>query len=146
MSREVVIAGLCRTAIGTFGGGLKDVPAPQLGALVIQESLKRAGVKPEQVEEVIFGCVLQGGQGQNVARQCAIHAGLPVESTAFTVNKVCASGMKAVHAAVAAIKAGDADIIVAGGTENMSATGYVLPNARWGYRMNMVSIMWLFII
>ncbi|MGI6453456.1 MAG: acetyl-CoA C-acetyltransferase [Syntrophomonadaceae bacterium] len=138
MSREVVIAGLCRTAIGTFGGGLKDVPAPQLGALVIQESLKRAGVKPEQVEEVIFGCVLQGGQGQNVARQCAIHAGLPVESTAFTVNKVCASGMKAVHAAVAAIKAGDADIIVAGGTENMSATGYVLPNARWGYRMNMV--------
>jgi len=138
MAKEVVVAGLCRTPIGTFGGSLKDVSAVKLGALVIEESLKRAGVKPEQVEEVIFGCVLQGGQGQNVARQCAIHAGIPVEANAFTVNKVCASGMKAVHLAAQAIKSGDADIIVAGGTENMSATGYVLPNARWGYRMNMV--------
>jgi len=138
MSREVVIAGACRTPIGTFGGTLKDVSAVKLGTIVMVESLKRAGIKPEQVEEVIFGCVLQAGQGQNVARQCMIHAGIPKEITAFTVNKVCASGMKAVQLAAQAIKAGDADIILAGGTENMGMTPYYLPNARWGYRMNMV--------
>ncbi|MBC7074520.1 MAG: acetyl-CoA C-acetyltransferase [Syntrophomonadaceae bacterium] len=138
MSREVVIAGACRTPIGTFGGTLKDVSAVKLGTIVMAESLKRAGIKPEQVEEVIFGCVLQAGQGQNVARQAMIHAGIPKEITAFTVNKVCASGMKAVQLAAQAIKAGDADIILAGGTENMGMTPYYLPSARWGYRMNMV--------
>lgn len=138
MSREIVVAGVCRTPIGTFGGSLQDVPAVQLGAIVISEAMRRAGIKPEQVDEVIFGCVLQAGQGQNVARQCMIRAGLPVETPAFTVNKVCGSGMKAVHLAAQAIKAGDADIVVAGGTENMSAAPYYLPKARWGYRMNMV--------
>jgi acetyl-CoA C-acetyltransferase len=138
MSREVVLAGVCRTAVGTFGGALKDVPAVDLGSLVISEALKRSGVDPEQVKEVIFGCVLQAGQGQNVARQCMIKAGLPVRIPAFTVNKVCGSGMKSVHLAAKSIKAGDADIIIAGGTENMSAAPYYLPKARWGYRMNMV--------
>jgi acetyl-CoA C-acetyltransferase len=138
MSREVVLAGVCRTAVGTFGGALKDVPAVDLGSLVISEALKRSGVDPEQVQEVIFGCVLQAGQGQNVARQCMIKAGLPVRIPAFTVNKVCGSGMKSVHLAAKSIKAGDADIIIAGGTENMSAAPYYLPKARWGYRMNMV--------
>lgn len=138
MSREVVVAGLCRTPIGTFGGALKDVGAVKLGTLVMVESMKRAGVQPEQLDEVIFGCVLQGGLGQNIARQCMIHAGIPDTITAFTVNKVCASGMKALHLAAQAIKAGDADIILAGGTECMSAHPYYLPNARWGYRMNMV--------
>ncbi len=138
MSREVVVAGVCRTALGTFGGALKDVKAVELGRIVMEESIKRAGIKPEQVEEVIFGCVLQAGQGQNVARQSMIHAGIPIEIPAFTINKVCGSGMKAVHLAAQVIKAGDADIVLAGGMENMSAHPYYLPNARWGYRMNMV--------
>lgn len=137
MSREIVVTGLCRTPIGTFGGALKDIKCVELGRIVMEESIKRAGLKPEQVDEVIFGCVLQGGQGQNPARQSMIAAGLPVETPAFTINKVCGSGMKALHLAAQVIKAGDADIILAGGMENMSAHPYYLPNARWGYRMNM---------
>lgn len=135
--KEVVIAGLCRTPIGTFGGKLKDTKAVELGTLVIKESLARSGIKPEQLDEVILGCVLQGAQGQNVARQSAIYAGIPDEVTCFTVNKVCASGMRAVSLAAQIIKAGDGDIILAGGMECMSNTPYALPNARWGYRMNM---------
>lgn len=137
MAREVVVAGLCRTPIGTFGGTLKDAKTVELGRIVMEESIKRSGVKPEQIDEVIFGCVLQGGQGQNVARQSMIHAGIPKETTAFTINKVCASGMRAVQLAAQIIKAGDADIILAGGMECMSSHPYYMPNARWGYRMNM---------
>ncbi len=137
MAREVVVVGLCRTPIGTFGGTLKDAKTVELGRIVMEESIKRSGVKPEQIDEVIFGCVLQGGQGQNVARQSMIHAGIPKETTAFTINKVCASGMRAVQLAAQIIKAGDADIILAGGMECMSSHPYYLPNARWGYRMNM---------
>lgn len=137
MAREVVVAGLCRTPIGTFGGTLKDAKTVELGRIVMEELIKRSGVKPEQIDEVIFGCVLQGGQGQNVARQSMIHAGIPKETTAFTINKVCASGMRAVQLAAQIIKAGDADIILAGGMECMSSHPYYLPNARWGYRMNM---------
>lgn len=137
VAREVVVAGLCRTPIGTFGGTLKDAKTVELGRIVMEESIKRSGLKPEQIDEVIFGCVLQGGQGQNVARQSMIHAGIPKETTAFTINKVCASGMRAVQLAAQIIKAGDADIILAGGMECMSSHPYYLPNARWGYRMNM---------
>ncbi len=137
MSREVVVAGVCRTPIGTFGGTLKDTKVVELGRVVMVEAMKRAGVKPEQIDEVMFGCVIQGGQGQNVARQSMIHAGIPKETTAFTINKVCASGMRAVSLAVQSIKAGDNDIVLAGGMECMSAVPYALPNARWGYRMNM---------
>ncbi|MGE5422957.1 MAG: beta-ketoacyl synthase N-terminal-like domain-containing protein, partial [Ignavibacteriales bacterium] len=115
--REVVIVSACRTPVGSFGGTLKDVSSRELGALAIAEAVKRAGIKPEMVDEVIFGCVLQGGLGQNVSRQCALDAGLPVEVPTFTINKVCGSGLKSVELAAQAIKAGDADIIVAGGTE-----------------------------
>ena len=133
--KDVVIVGAARTAIGTFGGSLKGVPARKLGAIVIKEALNRAGLKPEQVDEVIMGNVLQGGLGQNVARQMSLDAGLPVEVPAMTINKVCGSGLRAVELAAQIIKAGDADIIVAGGAENMSATAYALPAARWGQRM-----------
>lgn len=133
--KDVVIVGAARTAIGTFGGSLKSVPARTLGAVCIKEALNRAGVKPEQVEEVIMGNVLQGGLGQNVARQMSLDAGLPIEVPAMTINKVCGSGLRAVELAAQIIKAGDADIIVAGGGENMSATGYCVPSARWGQRM-----------
>ena len=133
--KDVVIVGAARTAIGTFGGSLKGVPARKLGAIVIKEALNRAGVKPEQVDEVIMGNVLQGGLGQNVARQMSLDAGLPVEVPAMTINKVCGSGLRAVELAAQIIKAGDADIIVAGGAENMSATAYAIPSARWGQRM-----------
>ncbi|SHG89264.1 Thiolase, N-terminal domain, partial [Thermosyntropha lipolytica DSM 11003] len=136
MHREVVIVSACRTPIGTFGGQLKDVSAVELGALVMKEALNRAGLKGEQLDEVIFGCVLQGGQGQNVARQAAIKAGIPETVTSFTINKVCGSGLRAVSLAAQIIKAGDADIILAGGTENMSAAPYLLEKARFGYRMN----------
>lgn len=135
--KEVIVAGLCRTPIGTFGGSLKDSKVVDLGTLVMKESMQRSGVKPEQIDEVMFGCVLQGGQGQNVARQSAIHAGIPKEVTSFTINKVCASGMRAVSLAVQSIKAGDNDIVLAGGMECMSATPYALPKARWGHRMDM---------
>lgn len=133
--REVVIASAVRTPIGTFGGGLKDVSAADLGALVIKEALNRAGVKGELVEEVLMGNVIQAGLGQNVARQATIKAGLPVEVPAMTINKVCGSGLRTVSLAAQMIKAGDADIIVAGGTESMSQAPYVLKTARWGQRM-----------
>lgn len=133
--REVVIASAVRTAIGSFGGSLKDVSAADLGALVIKEALNRAGVKGELVEEVLMGNVIQAGLGQNVARQAVIKAGLPVEVPAMTINKVCGSGLRTVALAAQIIKAGDADIIVAGGMENMSQAPYLLKSSRWGQRM-----------
>ncbi|MBS5939503.1 acetyl-CoA C-acetyltransferase [Clostridium sp.] len=133
--REVVIASAVRTAIGSFGGALKDVSAADLGALVIKEALNRAGVKGELVEEVLMGNVIQAGLGQNVARQAVIKAGLPVEVPAMTINKVCGSGLRTVALAAQIIKAGDADIIVAGGMENMSQAPYLLKSSRWGQRM-----------
>ncbi|MBZ4652854.1 MAG: thiolase [Peptococcaceae bacterium] len=133
--REVVIASAVRTAIGSFGGSLADVGAADLGSIVIKEALKRASVAPENVDEVIMGCVLQAGLGQNVTRQAALKAGLPISTPALTINKVCGSGLKAVIMAAQAIMVGDADIIVAGGTENMSQSPYLLPKARFGYRM-----------
>ncbi|MDM5350904.1 acetyl-CoA C-acetyltransferase [Lysinibacillus sp. RSDA_15] len=135
MINEVVIVSAVRTAIGSFQGTLKDVPAVTLGSIVIKDALARAGVAGEQVDEVIMGNVLSAGLGQNPARQAAIKAGLPNEVSALTINKVCGSGLKAVHLATQAILAGDAEIIVAGGFENMSQAPYVLKNAREGFRM-----------
>lgn len=133
--KEIVIASACRTAIGKFGGTLKNVPAVELGATVIKEAVNRAGIKPEQVDEVIFGNVITGGLGQNPARQASIKAGLPIECTAMTINIVCGSGLKAVALAANQIKAGEAEIVVCGGMENMSAAPYAVPSARWGARM-----------
>ena len=133
--REVVIASAVRTALGSFGGSLKDVPAVDLGALVIKEALNKAGVKPECVDEVLMGNVIQAGLGQNPARQAAVKAGLPVEIPSMTINKVCGSGLRCVALAAHMIKAGDADVIVAGGMENMSQGPYVLRTARFGQRM-----------
>lgn len=132
---EVVIVSAVRTAIGNFNGSLKDVSAPELGAIAIKGALEKAGIKPEQVDEVILGNVLQAGLGQNPARQAALKAGLPETVSALTINKVCGSGLKAVHLATQAIIAGDADIVVAGGMENMSQAPYLLENARSGFRM-----------
>ena len=133
--KEVYIVNCCRTAIGSFGGSLKDVPATDLAVATIKEALKRSGVAPEHVDEVMFGCAITGALGQNVARQAAVKAGIPLAVPAYTVGMVCGSGMKAVIEAARAILVGDADIIVAGGTENMSAAPYALPNERWGARM-----------
>ena len=133
--KEVVIVSACRTAIGKFGGSLKDVPAADLGAIVIEEAIKRAGIDKAIVDEVVMGNVLQAAQGQNPARQAMIKAGLPVETPAMTINKVCGSGLRCVSLATQMIKAGDADVIVAGGMENMSAAPYAIPKARYGYRM-----------
>ena len=141
---EIVIASACRTAIGTFGGTLKDVPAAELGAIVVMEAVKRAGIKPEMVDEVIFGNVLQAGLGQNIARQVTLKAGLPIETTAMTINIVCGSGLKSVALAANQILAGESEIVVCGGTENMSAAPYAIPSARWGARMNnskMIDVM-----
>ena len=169
-NNDVVVVSGARTAIGSFGGSLKDVPVVQLGSLVIKETLKRAGLRPKtskklldvgpdalrceacdleqkaynwdmslkevQVDEVVMGCVLQGGQGQNVARQAMIYAGVPKETNAYTINIVCGSGLKAIILAAQAIQCGDAEVIVAGGMENMSLAPYFLPKARWGYRMS----------
>ncbi len=132
MTEEVVIASGVRTAGGRFGRGFKDVPAPRLGAVVIQEVLKRAKVGPRDVDEVIMGNVISAGLGQNPARQAAIYAGLPAETGSFTVNKVCGSGLKSVMLAAQAVKAGDADVIAAGGMENMSASPFLLREMRWG--------------
>ena len=134
--RKVVLAGACRTAIGSMGGSLSTTPAPELGAIVIREALKRAGVAPEQVDHVYMGCVIQAALGQNVARQASIKAGLPVETPAVTINVVCGSGLNCVNMAAQMIQCGDADIVVAGGMENMSMAPYALKNARYGYRMN----------
>ena len=169
--KEVVVVSGARTAVGAFGGSLKDMPPVNLGSLVIKEALKRAGLRPKpgkelldygpdvlkgegmvelekkyydwdsslrevQIDEVIMGNVLQGGQGQNVARQATIYAGIPKETPAFTVNKVCASGLKAITLGAEAIMLGEADVVIAGGMECMSHAPYVLPKARWGYRMD----------
>ncbi len=133
--KDVVLLSACRTAIGSFGGALKDVPAADLGAIVIREAIVRAGVAPESVDDVLLGCVLQGGAGMNVARQAAKKAGLPDEVPAMTVNRVCGSGLQAVASAAQAIRAGDASVVVAGGTESMSNAPYLLRQARWGLRM-----------
>ena len=133
--KEVYVVNCCRTAVGSFGGSLKDVPAADLGAVVVKNVLSRAGVKPEQVDELMFGCILTSSQGQNVARQVGVKAGLPYSVPAYTVGMVCGSGMKSVIEGARAILAGDADIVVAGGTENMSAAPYALSAERWGARM-----------
>ena len=134
--KKIVIASACRTAIGKFGGTLSNVPAAELGSIVIKEAIERAGVKPEQVDHVYMGCVIQAGLGQNVARQASLKAGLPIETPAVTVNVVCGSGLNCVNMAAQMIEAGDADIVVAGGMENMDLAPYALPKARYGYRMN----------
>lgn len=136
MAKKVVLAGACRTAIGKMGGALSGTPAPVLGSIVIKEALKRAGVAADQVDHVYMGCVIQAGLGQNVARQASIKAGLPVETPAVTVNVVCGSGLNCVNMAAQMIQAGDADIVVAGGMENMSMAPYAMMNGRYGYRMN----------
>ena len=136
MEKKVVLAGACRTAIGKMGGALSSTPAPVLGSIVIKEALKRAGVAADQVDHVYMGCVIQAGLGQNVARQASIKAGLPVETPAVTVNVVCGSGLNCVNMAAQMIQAGDADIVVAGGMENMSMAPYAMMNGRYGYRMN----------
>ena len=136
MAKKVVLAGACRTAIGTMGGSLSTTPAAELGAIVIKEALQRAGVAPEAVDQVYMGCVIQAGLGQNVARQASIKAGLPIEVPAVTMNVVCGSGLNCVNQAAQMIMAGDADIVVAGGMENMSLAPYAVPQARFGYRMN----------
>jgi acetyl-CoA C-acetyltransferase len=135
MSKKVVIASACRTAIGTMGGSLSTIPVADLGAIVIKEAVNRAGIKPEDVEHVYMGCVIQAGQGQNVARQASIKAGLPIETPAVTSNVVCGSGLNCVNQATQMIMAGDADVVVAGGMENMSMAPFAIPNGRYGYRM-----------
>ena len=141
MTKKVVLAGACRTAIGKMGGALSNTPAADLGSIVIKEALNRAGVKPEQVDEVLMGCVIQAAQGQNVARQASIKAGLPIEVPAVTLNVVCGSGLNCVNQAAAMIMAGQADIVVAGGMENMSMAPYAMTKARFGYRMNNATIV-----
>ena len=133
--KDLYIVNCCRTAIGSFGGSLKNTPAADLGAIVVKEALNRAGVKPEQVDELMFGCILTSGLGQNVARQVGVKAGLPYSVPAYTVGMVCGSGMKSVIEGARSILAGDANIVVCGGTENMSSAPYALPAARWGARM-----------
>ena len=133
--RDAVIVSAVRTPVGSFGGALKDISAAQLGAIVIAEALKRAGISGEQVDEVIFGNVLGAGLGQNVSRQCSLKAGIPIEVPTYSVNKVCGSGLKTVGMAMQMIRAEEADIVVAGGTESMSMAPYLMEKARWGMRM-----------
>ncbi len=133
--REVVIVSAVRTPIGSFGGALKDTPARTLGAIAVKAAVERAGIDPATIDEVLIGNVLQGGLGQNTARQVSIDAGIPIEVPSMTINKVCGSGLRVVGLAAQMIKAGDADVIVAGGTESMSMAPYVMPKARWGARM-----------
>lgn len=135
MSRKVVLAGGCRTAIGVMGGVHSTVPAADLGTIVIKEAMNRAGITPDMVDEVYMGCVIQAGQGQNVARQAAVNAGIPVEVPATTINVLCGSGLHCVNLAAKLIASGDADIIIAGGTENMSRAPYLVQQGRFGYRM-----------
>ncbi len=136
MAKKIVIASGCRTAIGSMGGSLSTTPSKDLGAIVIREAVKRAGISPDAVDMVYMGCVLQAGLGQNVARQASVQAGLPVETPAMTVNIVCGSGLESVNMAARLIETGDADVVVAGGVENMSMAPYAAMNARYGYRMN----------
>ena len=133
--KDLYVVNCCRTAVGSFGGSLKDTPATELGAVVVKEVLNRAGVKPEQVDEVMFGCILTAALGQNPARQVAVKAGIPYSVPAYTVGMVCGSGMKSVIEAARSILAGDSDIVVCGGTENMSAAPFASMDARWGARM-----------
>ncbi len=135
MYKKVVLAGACRTAIGTMGGTLSTTPAVDLGSIVIKNALERAGVPANEVDHVYMGCVIQAGLGQNVARQASIKAGLPIETPAVTINVVCGSGLNCVNLAAQMIQCGDADIVVAGGMENMSMAPYALKQARYGYRM-----------
>ncbi len=135
MSKKIVLAGACRTPIGTMGGSLSTTPAPKLGTIVIKEALARAGVPADKVDHVYMGCVIQAGLGQNVARQSSIGAGIPIETPAVTVNVVCGSGLNCVNMAAQMIQAGDAEIVVAGGMENMSMAPFAIPNGRYGYRM-----------
>ena len=141
MAKKVVLAGACRTAIGTMGGALSTTPAPVLGSIVIKEALNRAGVSADAVDHVYMGCVIQAGLGQNVARQASIKAGLPVTTPAVTVNVVCGSGLNCVNMAAQMIMAGDADIVVAGGMENMSMAPYAAMQGRYGYRMNNATLV-----
>ncbi len=136
MSKKVVLAGACRTAIGKMGGMLSHTPAPVLATAVVKESMKRAGIRPDQVDEVIYGCVLQAGMGPNVARQAAIYSGMPVSVPAFTLNVMCGSGLKSVNVAANMVQCGEADVVVAGGVENMSGAPYLLTKGRFGYRLN----------
>ena len=140
MARKVVLAGACRTAIGVMGGQFANTSAVELGTIVIKEALKRAGVSPDQVDEVYMGNVIQAGNGQNPARQAAVHAGIPNEVPATTINVLCGSGLHCVNLAAKLIAAGDADIIVAGGMENMTMAPYMLRNGRYGYRMGNATI------
>lgn len=135
MAKKVVLAGACRTAIGSMGGALSNVPAAELGAVVIKEALNRAGIPAEKVDQVLFGCVIQAGLGQNVARQASLKAGLSIKTPAVTLNVVCGSGLHTVNMAAAMIQSGQADIVVAGGTENMSSAPYLLRKGRYGYRL-----------
>lgn len=139
--KEVVIVSGVRTAIGTYGGSFKDVSAVDLGTIVAKEAMKRAKLDPGLVDEVIFGNILSAGLGQNVARQIGIHAGIPKETPAYTINKVCGSGLKTVVLATQAIRSGDADIVLVGGTENMSQAPYLVKTARWGQRMGNTSLI-----
>jgi len=139
--KDIYLISCCRTAVGSFGGSLKDTPATELGAIVAKEALKRAGLNGSELDEVMFGCVLTAGLGQNVARQVAIGAGIPYEVPAYTVGMVCGSGMKSVIEAARSIAADDADIILCGGTENMSAAPYLVPTARFGARMNNAALV-----
>lgn len=138
---RIVIAGACRSAIGKFGGALSNVCPAELGAAVIKESIKRADIRPENVDEVLLGCVLQAAQGQNIARQASVRAGLPYEVPAITVNAVCGSGLECVNEAAAKIIAGQAEVIVAAGVENMSMAPYAMTGARFGYRMNNATLI-----
>ena len=139
--KKIVLAGACRTAIGTMGGALSTVPAAELGSVVIKEALNRAGVPAEQVDHVYMGCVIQAGLGQNVARQASLKAGLPVTTPAVTVNVVCGSGLNCVNMAAQIIEAGDADIVVAGGMESMSLAPYAMMKGRYGYRMGNATLV-----
>ena len=132
---KVIIASACRTAIGKFGGTLANVSAAELGSIVIKEAIARAGITPDAVDQVYMGCVIQAGLGQNVARQCSINAGIPVEKPAVTLNVVCGSGLEAVNTAARLIECGDADVVVAGGTENMDMAPFAMMKGRYGYRM-----------
>ena len=141
MSKKIVLPGACLTAIGSMGGSLSTVPAAELGAVVIKEALKRANVPADKVDMVYMGCVIQASQGQNVARQCSIKAGLPESVPAMTINVVCGSGLDAINLAANMIASGNADIVVAGGTENMSLAPYALKNGRYGYRLGNGSLI-----
>src|SRR5688500_7678575 len=134
-TEDVVVLSGCRTPIGSFGGAFKDVSAVDLGAVAVKEAVRRASVRPDQVDEVILGCILQAGLGMNPARQASIRAGIPDSVPAHTVNKVCGSGLKAVMLAAQSVKCGDAEVVVAGGAENMSRAPFLLPGARWGERL-----------